>query len=72
MWSPSERTVKAMNKEYVIKEKYCPTRKMNVPVMVFSDSQRSPQCWDAAVCGENCVLSVKNSETVKKDDVKEM
>ncbi len=63
MWKISERLKEMINKEYLIKEKYCPSRKMNVPVMVFSDSSLSPQCWDSNVCKENCSYSCrKNNE----------
>ncbi|MBO5298874.1 MAG: hypothetical protein J6B51_02195 [Clostridia bacterium] len=43
-----------MDKEYIIREKYCPSKKRNVPVMVFADSSCAPKCWDSAVFTENC------------------
>ncbi|MBE6897047.1 MAG: hypothetical protein E7477_08125 [Ruminococcaceae bacterium] len=64
--------MKMINNDYLIKEKYCPSRKMNVPVMIFSDVSRPPQCWDSSVCTEKCLFSNQSnieSKTEKKTDM---
>ena len=56
-----------MDKEYIIREKYCPSKKRNVPVMVFADSSCAPKCWDSAVCMENCTYSPEKTKDRAED-----
>jgi len=59
-----------MNNDYIIRPKYCPSLKKNVPIMVFADDYHSEKCWNCERCNEQCSLNYKSAGIQSTAEVK--